>query len=215
MVVPATHGSVLLGPTADDAEDKYDRSTHEEVLARVWRECWALVPALADAPMIKSFAGLRPASDRTYRIERSEHVANVIQAGGIRSTGVSASPAVGDYVRDVVIDAGLNCQPDPHAVARIPKRTRLADGLDGPAVAADPRCSRIATRDVPALVKAVVRSTSLPVICAGSVGSADQIQLLAELGVWGFTIGTVILELQLVVGRPLVEQVQTALDLAA
>jgi glycerol-3-phosphate dehydrogenase len=144
MVVPATHGSVLLGPTADDAEDKYDRSTHDEVLLRVWGEWCALVPALADAHVIKSFAGLWPASDRTYWIERSQHVANVIRAGGIRSTGVSASPAVGDYVRDALVDTGLNCQPDPHAVARIPKRTRLADGLDGRAVAADPRCSPIA-----------------------------------------------------------------------
>jgi glycerol-3-phosphate dehydrogenase len=138
MVVPSTHGSVLLGPTADDAQDKLDRSTHEDVLNRVWSECCALVPSLAEAPVIKSYAGLRPASDRTYRVERSEQVTNLIQACGIRSTGVSASPGVGAFVRELLIDAGLECRPDPHAVDRIPKRRRFATVLDGEWAVEDP-----------------------------------------------------------------------------
>lgn len=138
MVVPATHGSVLLGPTADDGEDKLDRSTHDEVLARVWRECCELVPSLADARVIKSFAGLRPASDRTYRIELSERTANLVQACGIRSTGVSASPGIGEYVRAVLVNAGLQARPDPNAAVSIPKRPRLSDALDTDALATDP-----------------------------------------------------------------------------
>lgn len=138
MVVPSTHGSVLLGPTADDDEDKSDRSTHSDVLDEVWRQCVALVPALADAGVIKSFAGLRPASDRTYRVEGSERVANLVQACGVRSTGVSSSPAMGDHVREVLSELGLACRPRSDALDRIPRRLRLADALDCEALAARP-----------------------------------------------------------------------------
>jgi glycerol-3-phosphate dehydrogenase len=155
MVVPSTHGSVLLGPTADDAEDKLDRSTHDDVLGRVWRECCALVPALLDAPVIKSYAGLRPASDRTYRIERSERVANLIQACGIRSTGVSASPGVGAFVRELLIDAGLVCHADARAVDRIPKRRRIATALMEEGAVEDPlactivcACEKVTAREI-------------------------------------------------------------------
>jgi glycerol-3-phosphate dehydrogenase len=155
MVVPSTHGSILLGPTAEDNEDKSDRSTHGDVLQRVRQECAALIPILASAPVIKSFAGLRPAADRTYRVEVSECVRNLVQACGIRSTGISASPAVGEYVRELLVDAGLRSRPRPGAVDRIPRRQRLADQLDSAAMAADPlgrtvicACEKVTAKEI-------------------------------------------------------------------
>lgn len=50
--------------------------------------------------------------------------------------------------------------------------------------------------DVAALVAAVVRATPAPVIAAGSISTPAQIQRLATLGVWGFTVGTAIFERQ-------------------
>lgn len=138
MVVPSTHGSLLLGPTATDAEDKADRSTHGAVLEEIWQQCLELVPSLAGADVIKSFAGLRPASDRNYRVEPSARVANVVQACGVRSTGVSSSPAMGEHVRELLRELGLRCVPRAEALASIPRRLRLADALDCDALAADP-----------------------------------------------------------------------------
>ena len=138
MVVPATHGSVLLGPTADDAEDKADRSTHDDVLARVLRECCELVPSLKDAPVIKKLCGLRPASDRTYRIELSGRARNLVQACG------SARPASRLRRRSATTFAMSSskraCGPTSCAGAllRIPKRRRLAEDLDCEAMASDP-----------------------------------------------------------------------------
>jgi glycerol-3-phosphate dehydrogenase len=155
MVVPSTHGSILLGPTAEDDDDKSDRSTHAAILQRVRQECAALTPMLANAPVIKSFTGLRPATDRTYRVEVSERVRNLVQACGIRSTGISASPAMGDYVRDLLIGAGLRSRPRPGAVNRIPSRQRLADALDGATMAADPlgrtvvcACEKVTAKEI-------------------------------------------------------------------
>jgi hypothetical protein len=69
--------------------------------------------------------------------------------------------------------------------------------------------------DVPALVEAVVGATDLPVICAGSISSEAQIRLLRELGVWGFTIGTAILDRSLLPGAALADQIEAALAAAA
>ncbi|SRR6266550_8565290 len=48
--------------------------------------------------------------------------------------------------------------------------------------------------DVEALVSAVVRSTSKPVIAAGTVNSIERISTLDRLGVWGFTVGGAVFE---------------------
>jgi hypothetical protein len=68
--------------------------------------------------------------------------------------------------------------------------------------------------DVDALVEAVVGATSLPVIAAGSVDSAERIQALADRGVWAFTIGTAALDGKLVPGAPLGQQLDYVLDAA-
>jgi hypothetical protein len=68
--------------------------------------------------------------------------------------------------------------------------------------------------DVEALVRAVVGATRLPVICAGSVDSAERIRALDRCGAWGFTIGTAALDGVLVDGAPLAGQLQAALDAA-
>ena len=68
--------------------------------------------------------------------------------------------------------------------------------------------------DVEALTRAVVGATDLPVICAGSVDSAERIRALDRCGAWGFTIGTAALDGALVEGAPLSGQLQAALDAA-
>jgi hypothetical protein len=68
--------------------------------------------------------------------------------------------------------------------------------------------------DVDALVEAVVRATSLPVIAAGSVDSAERISALDERGVWAFTIGTAALDGKLVAQAPLAGQLEYILRAA-
>jgi hypothetical protein len=69
--------------------------------------------------------------------------------------------------------------------------------------------------DVDALVEAVAGASSLPVIAAGSVDSADKIRALGDRGVWAFTIGTAALDAKLVPGAPLKEQLRYVLDAAS
>jgi hypothetical protein len=50
------------------------------------------------------------------------------------------------------------------------------------------------TGDAPALLRAVVAATDLPVVCAGSIASFDRIAEVADAGAWGFTIGSAFFE---------------------
>ena len=129
LAIPTTNRSLLLGPTAEDRDDKEDRVTDPETLEEVFARATALVPGLGIEPrhVIKTFAGLRPASDRTYRVERSSSVTNLVHAAGIRSTGVSSSPGVGDRVHALLSQAGLTARPRPGALLRLPRVARLAE----------------------------------------------------------------------------------------
>ena len=68
--------------------------------------------------------------------------------------------------------------------------------------------------DVPALVRAVSETTSLPLICAGSVDSTARIDELGRLGVWSFTVGTAALNGEFVAGGSLADQLTAILDAA-
>lgn len=138
MVVPSTHGSVLLGPTAEDDRNKNDRSTHAGTLGEVLEHCRSLVPSIRSDHIIKSFAGLRPASERTYRIEASECAENLVQACGIRSTGVSGSYAIGEYVAALLTDVGLDVTPRENAAKRLPKRLCLRNPEAAEEISRDP-----------------------------------------------------------------------------
>ena len=129
LAIPTTNRTLLLGPTAEDREDREDRSTDRETLAAVFAAATRLAPRLEIEPghVIKTFAGLRPASDRTYRVERSERVPNLVHAAGIRSTGVSSSPAVAERVCALLADAGLEARPRPDAPRALPRVPRLAE----------------------------------------------------------------------------------------
>src|SRR3954453_3019904 len=68
--------------------------------------------------------------------------------------------------------------------------------------------------DVEGLTRAAVAPTDLPVICAGSVDSAERIRTLDACGAWAFTIGTAALDGVLVEGLPLRGQLHAALAAA-
>ena len=69
--------------------------------------------------------------------------------------------------------------------------------------------------DVPALIKAVVSSSTGPVVAAGSIDSPERIRLVGELGCWGYTIGGAVFDRCLVPDGGLREQIERALAIAA
>jgi glycerol-3-phosphate dehydrogenase len=123
-VVPTTNGSTLLGPTASDGDDRFDKSTDGATLTEIFEAARALVPAVSLDFAIKSFSALRPASDEPFRARFDRIVGNLVHVGS-RSAGVSLSPALADHVLGLLRDAGLDASDRAEATQAIPSTKRL------------------------------------------------------------------------------------------
>jgi len=107
LIAPTVFGNVLLGPTAEDIEDKEDRACTSEGLARLRAHGARLMPELLDHEVTATYAGLRAASEHAdYQLQVDGGLAYAC-AGGIRSTGLSAAMAIAEWMRDALAGAGL------------------------------------------------------------------------------------------------------------
>lgn len=91
VVCPTAFGNVIIGPTAEEQDDRVRATVEAETLRALLMRGAEIVPALADIPVTAVYAGLRPATEKkAYRVAcRPE--ARAITLGGIRSTGLSAA----------------------------------------------------------------------------------------------------------------------------
>jgi glycerol-3-phosphate dehydrogenase len=119
LVAPTVFGNILLGPTAEDVEDKDDTSSTADGLAYLRAEGRRIVPQLLEHEVTAVYVGLRTVTDETdYRLSVDGGYACV---AGIRSTGLTASMAIAEHVREHLEEAGLDLRPhDETANVRMP-----------------------------------------------------------------------------------------------
>ena len=107
LVSPTVFGNVLLGPTAEDLEDRADTGTTEAGIAALLEAGRRILPELLDEEVTASYAGLRAATEhRDYQIELHAEERYVC-VGGIRSTGLTAALAIARHVSDLLAAGGL------------------------------------------------------------------------------------------------------------
>jgi len=122
LVSPVVFGGCLLGPTAEDQEDKWDRSTTAEGMEAVLGGCEKLVPDARRFESVRQFAGVRAVcSEGDFVIRPSAADPRMVHAAGIRSTGVSASPGIAELVAERLAQAGLPLEIDPDAATELPE----------------------------------------------------------------------------------------------
>jgi glycerol-3-phosphate dehydrogenase len=121
LVSPTVYGNILLGPTADDIDDKTDRSTTAAGLASLMSAGERIIPRLVRHEVTATYVGLRAATEhRDYQL-RADPERRYVCAGGIRSTGISGSLAIAEWVRDALADAGLQLSaPNGEGELRMP-----------------------------------------------------------------------------------------------
>ena len=121
LVIPTVDGTTMVGPTADVTEDKYDNATTAENMKRIFSMAKKMVPAVSERDLITSFSGSRPVLDtEDFFIAPSKTAPNLIQAAGIQSPGLTASPAVGEYLRDLLREAGVEMKEKSKVFTSIP-----------------------------------------------------------------------------------------------
>ena len=96
LVTPTIHGNLLVGPTAEDLEDKERTATSQTGLEAIRVKSGQSVKDLPLRQVITSFAGLRAHEDgHEFILGQPEDAPNFFDCAGIESPGLSASPAIG------------------------------------------------------------------------------------------------------------------------
>ncbi len=111
LVSPTIFGNVVLGPTADDIDDKQATGSTPAGLARLVAQGRRLVPALVEEEVTAVYVGLRAATEHADYQIRVHPAERYVCVGGIRSTGLTASMAIAEYVVEGLHDAGLRHDP--------------------------------------------------------------------------------------------------------
>ena len=98
----------MIGPTAEDIDDKEDLSTSEEGFKKVLSSAQRLVPSISGDDIIACFAGLRPTAGNDFIIRHEDKVPGFINVAGIQSPGLTAAPAIALMVSDILKNNGLS-----------------------------------------------------------------------------------------------------------
>ncbi len=115
LVSPTVDGNLLLGPTAENIEDKEDRSTTAAGLGAVRQQASEQVSGINFGKIITSFTGLRSVgSTGDFIINEKD---GFINCAGIESPGLSSAPAIAEYVRELIEATGEKLQKKENFIA--------------------------------------------------------------------------------------------------
>ncbi len=107
LVTPTVDGNILLGPTAEDIEDKTDTKTTQAGLDSIRAKATEQVNGVNLGKVITSFTGLRSVgSTGDFIINHTTD--GFINVAGIESPGLTSSPAIGEYVIGMIRDMGIS-----------------------------------------------------------------------------------------------------------
>jgi len=113
LVFPTTDHEIIAGPTAREREDKRDWSVELDAPELILPPAQRMYPPLSLATRIGAYAGLRPAGrdaagrESSYVIRMSGSLPALLHVAAIRSTGLSASLGIGEYVVSLLADRAL------------------------------------------------------------------------------------------------------------
>ncbi|MEV6575951.1 FAD-dependent oxidoreductase [Streptomyces sp. NPDC051577] len=146
LVSPTVYGNVLLGPTAEDLDDRTATGSTAEGLALLREKGRRILPALLEEEVTAVYAGLRTATEHDDYAIRAHPAQRYVTVGGIRSTGLTASMAIAAHVVELLADGGL-----PVTGAREPAPVRMPNlgesfprpYRDARMIEADPEYGRI------------------------------------------------------------------------
>ena len=149
LVTRTVDNNVLLGPTSEETDSPFT-DTSAKGLEAVMGKAKEMCPNVPLYNAITSFAGVRAYSDRhDFIIEESKQVRGLIHCAGIESPGLTAAPAIAQYVVEELVGAHYALKRNPSF-----NGTRVSDGFfkelsveeKNKLIARDPAFGRIVCR---------------------------------------------------------------------
>lgn len=103
LVTPTVHGNLLVGPNSVPIGDRDDTETTSEGMDEVKQKASKSVPGVPYNKMITAFSGLRAKEAcGDFVLGEAPGAPGFFDAAGIQSPGLTAAPAIGEYVASLV-----------------------------------------------------------------------------------------------------------------
>jgi glycine oxidase len=119
-LVPRDDGHILVGST-EEPEAGFEKRTTESGIAQLTEFAIRLVPALADVPVERTWAGLRPGSpDGMPFLGPIPGWENAFVAAGHFRAGIQLSPATGRIMADLILGRLPDTPVDAFRADRVP-----------------------------------------------------------------------------------------------
>ncbi|WP_082394788.1 NAD(P)/FAD-dependent oxidoreductase [Caloranaerobacter sp. TR13] len=150
LVAPTVHGNLIIGPDAEDLNDKERLDTTADRLQYVRETALKTSKNIPFKKVITTFAGLRAEpSTGDFIVEESKEARGFINVAGIKSPGLSASPAIAEYVVELLsdINGGFEAKEDFNPIRRRMIRfEKLSADEKAELIRKDPKFGRIICR---------------------------------------------------------------------
>lgn len=149
LIIPTFDGTIMVGPTAEDVQDREDVATTARGAEAVFAAVRTLCPAIDPRDAITAFAGLRAVSSTNDFVIGPSRVKGFIHVAGIQSPGLTAAPAIAAHVEELLAKEGLELSPREDHQPRVSGPTRFArlpPERQEALAAADPRFARVVCR---------------------------------------------------------------------
>ncbi|MBQ7560031.1 MAG: NAD(P)/FAD-dependent oxidoreductase [Synergistaceae bacterium] len=102
-VLQTAEGNLMSGPTATEQDDPEDKSTTAEGLAEVLKGARRLVPDFPIELNVTTFAGVRANTESgDFEIGVLKNPRGFVNAAGIKSPGFTSSPAIAEYIAELL-----------------------------------------------------------------------------------------------------------------
>jgi glycerol-3-phosphate dehydrogenase len=166
LIIPTVDGNTMLGPTSEEIPDREDLTTTKSGKQFVISKIHRLIPQVREDQIITSFAGIRPTTREGdfYIQEDREGFVNVV---GIQSPGLTAAPAIAEYVVNRLSER-LSLITKIHYQAKrtaIPRFRRLVHEERNALIREDPefgevvcRCELITKREIKEAIRRGART---------------------------------------------------------
>ena len=142
IVAPTVHGNVLLGPSAEDSENKFDVSTSIKGLKLVRESCRRSLKDINTEEVIATFTGVRPRPNwirlnqsgeyegyedkiKDFIIERGRINKCFINVAGMKSPGFTCADEIGKMISEMVFNDYKNLKENRDFNPKIRKRIRM------------------------------------------------------------------------------------------
>ena len=205
LMCPTIHGNMLVGPTAEDLQDKEDHSTTAEGLATVAADVSRMIPGVRLNETITQYCGLRPNKvPEGVCVDVYDDLKNYVNISGVRSTGLTASAALAKCAANKLFSIGLEdrCRKDYNPVRKGIRLFRdMSPAEQAEAIARDPlygriicRCEQVSEAEIVQAIHGVIPARSVDAVkrrlragmgrCQGGFCGPRVIGILArELGI--------------------------------